>query len=866
MSERLATDVRPQQSEARPVDLRLLPVAAGLWAGLALTFAGGRAAALGVALLVAVVGVAAGLTRLARRSRRCRGPRPTRGGPPLPGQLPARGGPPPVPAQPSGPQPAQPSGQPSGPQPPRPPARPSAPPPRWTTPALVIALLGLLLGLGLGAALGVLQLARLHPPELTALADQQAVVRGVVTVTSDPRASRPATSRLAPTWSVHARLTELVARGERRTLRAPVLLRGDAVRDLQYGQVVEIGARAEAPWSPHSMALQLTLVGEPTLRSPPGPLASATNTVRERLRGAVAFLPADAAALLLGLAVGDESTLSPELAEAMIRAGLAHLTAVSGSNFTIILALVVGLTRLLGLGRRLRILLPVLALAGYVELVRPQPSVLRAAAMGAVALLAFGIGGRRQGAPALLASVIVLLVLVPAFALSIGFALSVAATAALVVLAAPLTERLRRWPITRSCPEPVLVAMAAATAAHLATLPLSVLMGNGASLVAIPANLAVTPLVPPATVLGLVAALVVVALPAVATALVLVAAPQTAGIAWVARRASGSPHAVLAVPAGAGWAVATLTVLVAGGAVVVGLTRWSRGRPPVARWRLVAPAAALALTVTAVLRIVDQRWPPPDWVVLACDVGQGDALLVRSAGSSRALLVDTGPDPQALTRCLADAGRQRVVVVLTHLHADHIDGLAVALATGRVEALFVPQLAVPQGVLAQVRREAAAHRVPLRTLAAGDRLSPAPGVEATVLWPARRIAQDPENNGSVVLVTEVTVQGASRPLRVLLTGDIEEAAQARLMADPSPHADVVKVPHHGSAYQHPDFATWAGAQVALVTVGADNSYGHPAARTLDRYRDAGARVGRTDQQGALAISVRDGRPVLSTQR
>jgi competence protein ComEC len=138
------------------------------------------------------------------------------------------------------------------------------------------------------------------------------------------------------------------------------------------------------------------------------------------------------------------------------------------------------------------------------------------------------------------------------------------------------------------------------------------------------------------------------------------------------------------------------------------------------------------------------------------------------------------------------------------------------------------------------------------------------GVPLAILWPARRISESPANNASVVALAAVsTIAG---PVTVLLTGDIEPEAQTVLLAGPSPGAAVVKVPHHGSRYQEPEFARWSGARIALVCVGQDNDYGHPSAATLDQYRAAGASIGRTDQQGDLAVVAVGARLALIPRR
>ncbi len=695
--------------------------------------------------------------------------------------------------------------------------------------------------------MGAVHLARLHPAVLELTAHEGAVVRAEATITGDPRAHLPADDGgrpMAPSWSVPARMSRVIVRGRTYSVRAPVLLRGDNVRGLRYGSRITLSARARDSWSPEVQSLTLQVLGPVQVRSPPGPIARATTRVRDAFREACAGLPADAGALLLGLAVGDESTLPPDLDAAMVRAGLAHLTAVSGSNTSLVVAIAMSAVVGLGLGWRARVLTCLVVLSGYVMLVRPQPSVLRAGAMGVVALVALSTGGRRRGPPALLASALVLLLVLPQFALSLGFALSFAATAGLLVLGPPIADRLGRWPVSSWIPEAVRAALAVAAAAHLATLPLAILMGNGASLVALPANVLVTPLVPFATVLGLAAALIAPIAPAPAALIATIASPSTAAIAWVARVSSDLPFGVLDLPAGLVGALGSTTVL------VLVMTASARGWRP---WRDRRLTLGLALTVAVALVVVhgrDARWPPPDWAVLACDVGQGDGLLIRAPGADQALLVDAGPDAGRIAGCLDDSGVERLAVLVTHFHADHIDGLSAVLGRWPVSVVLTTPVPEPAGGAWQVVDQARAAGVPVHLVRAQDQLVVA-GVALDVLWPARVMDQSPANNASVVAVAEVS--SSTGPIRVLLTGDVEPEAQSVVMAQPPPEAQVVKVPHHGSRYQVPRFAQWSGARIALFSVGQDNDYGHPSEATLHQYRGAGARIGRTDQQGDLAV-------------
>ncbi len=715
-------------------------------------------------------------------------------------------------------------------------------------------------GVGLGLAVGAGHLARLHPPVLELAGQQTVVVRAQATVTGDPRAHVPADDGgrpMPPSWSAQARLSAIEVRGTRYTVRVPVLLRGDAVRDLRYGARIAFSGRAQETWSPEVQSLTLRVLGPVRLRSPPGPVSRATTHIRAQFRVACAGLPPDAGALLLGLAVGDESTLPADLDEAMVRAGLAHLTAVSGSNTSLVVGIAMAAVAGVGLGWRARVITCLAVLSAYVMLVRPQPSVLRAAVMGVVALIALSAGGRRRGPPALLASALVLLLVLPQFALSLGFALSFAATAGLLVVGPPIARRLGSWWWSAWLPEPLRAALAVAAAAHLATLPLAVLMGNGASLVALPANVVVTPLVPFATVLGLAAALIATAAPGAAELVAMVASPATAAIAWVARTSSALPFGVLEVPGGPAGALAAAAIL------ALAATIAARGWRPWRDRRIV-----LAITVAVVLGLLAQhgraaRWPPADWVVLACDVGQGDGLLLRARGSQEALLVDAGPHPGAITDCLRGSGVERLTVLLTHFHADHIDGLGAVLHGWPVTEVLTTPVPEPAEGADRVVDQARAAGVPIRLVRAGEEGTVA-GVGLNVLWPARRVQQSPANNASVVALAEIPTSNGT--VRILVTGDIEPEAQHVLMAGPSPMAHVVKVPHHGSRYQVPQFAAWSGARIALFSVGADNDYGHPSEATLEQYLSAGSRIGRTDEQGDLAVLAVPGGLALVARR
>ena len=580
-----------------------------------------------------------------------------------------------------------------------------------------------------------------------------------------------------------------------------------------------------------------------TVLSPAGPLGSLANTVRGSLRDSLDGAPGPAAALVEGLAVGDETAQPPELAEQMRVAGLSHLTAVSGGNTSIVVGAVLLVATLVGLGLVARIAAAGVALGAFVVIVGPQPSVLRASVMAVVALLAVITGSRRAGVHGLAFAVVVLIVASPPLASSWGFALSVAATGGLILLAAPIVSR---WGNGGRVRRAGVAALALTIGAQVATLPLIAAFGDGLSLVSLPANLLAAPAVAPVTVLGLLAAITGTFAPALAVLLARCAEPFAAWIAWVAQTTSAWPAATLPWPGGlAGAALAGLVALVLVYAIRRHRGRHERtGRPRT----VVLGAVLLAAIAVLALRLPERAgWPPPDWLALACDVGQGDALVLRG-DSGGSVVVDTGPDPQAIDRCLGDAGITRVdLLVLTHHHADHVDGVPGVLEDRVVSAALISPLREPLEQAAKV--EQWLDGIPVSVARTGQRLQ-VDGIALTVLWP-QRIIRGPEsapNNASVVLLAEV------RGVRLLLLGDVEIAAQVALRTSlAGPGVDIVKIPHHGSRFQDPALASWTAGRVAIVSVGEGNRYGHPAPETLRAWETQGALVARTDLAGDVAI-------------
>jgi competence protein ComEC len=241
--------------------------------------------------------------------------------------------------------------------------------------------------------------------------------------------------------------------------------------------------------------------------------------------------------------------------------------------------------------------------------------------------------------------------------------------------------------------------------------------------------------------------------------------------------------------------------------------------------------------------------------MVACDVGQGDGLVLATAEAGRAVVVDTGPEPGPMTACLDRLDVSRVpLVVLTHLHADHVGGLTAVLADHAVGAVAVGPAREPDWAWREVREEATAAGVPIVQLEAGRRLD-WPGLSMEVLAPAgREVMPAPDADGTEINNSSVVMRATTPAGRILLSGDVGLAAQADLLAARTDlSAEVLKVPHHGSRYTTPELFAAVRPRIAVVSVGAGNRYGHPSPMTLRALEEAGALVLRTDTEGDAAI-------------
>ncbi|MGK3952810.1 ComEC/Rec2 family competence protein [Microbacterium sp. I2] len=629
-----------------------------------------------------------------------------------------------------------------------------------------------------------------------------------------------------------------------RETRAEVVVRVDpgavgALAALDVGsRVVVRGTVSPARPGERAVAVLWAARGVDVAR-PPGGVAGVTAHLRQGLVRSVVGLPGAGAGLVPGLAVGDTSAVTPALDASMKESSLSHLTAVSGANCALVVGIAFAAAAACGASRGLRCGIGVVVLGGFVLLVTPEPSVVRAAGMAAIAMLGVLLGRTGMGMTVLSLAVTGALVADPWLAASLGFALSTAATASLLVWARPLAAGL-----ARVVPRPLALAISVPLAAQLACGPLLVLIAPHVSLYGVAANLLAGPMAPVTTVLGL-AACLAAPVPWVQAGLSALAWLPASWIAAVAGTVSQLPGDLL--PWIEGWpgalVLAAVSAAIAAMVIVPGSGAPVRGLRVISA--VVVAGVAGVVLGNGALSSVAGRWTlPAEWAVIACDIGQGDAVLMRSAGA--VALVDTGPDPAALTACLSRTGIERIdLLVMTHYDLDHAGG--VSAVAGRVDTVLHGPHDERAPAVLSVLAAAGAHLVEASAGMTGS-LGEA---RWRALWPLPDSHAFPAGNDASIVLD---VRGGGIPPTLLL-GDLSASPQRAIEAAGSldPPYAVVKVAHHGSADQ--DAALYAAADpgVAVVTVGLGNDYGHPRVEILDLLTQMGAVVARTDRDGMVAI-------------
>jgi competence protein ComEC len=598
--------------------------------------------------------------------------------------------------------------------------------------------------------------------------------------------------------------------------------------------------------------------------------------IRGRAEGALGQgMPAREAALARGFVLGEDEEIDDTTVEDFRRAGLSHLLAVSGQNVALLALLAMPLLAALGMPLRTRLVWILAAIVVYVPLAGAGPSILRAGVMGALGVLATLAGRRSSRLYGLALAAVVTLALDPRIGADVGWQLSFAAVLGILALASPLRAAIGAWIGARGWRGALAEGAAVTIAATLATAPLIAFHFGAFSTMTLVANLLALPAVAPAMWLGMLAS-IAGQVPGFPVAIL--NAPAALLLAYIAQVAAwcGRPSwAYLELEIGTTGLIASYAALVLAALGIPRLLRrrrLARLRAPAQPWRRhgapgtpagsrspcshrrtrIASIAAVALAAACLGAAILARGggedafagPVPGLRVSVLDVGQGDAILLQPARAP-AVLVDGGPPGDELAAKLADGGVARLgVAVVTHEQSDHAGGIEELLGRFPVARLAYARLS--RRLRGKAEESGA---MPVR-ISAGDTLRsgllrievlwPPPGMLSTPLAGA-----DPNTQALVLLVRW-------RDFSILLTADAEAEA---VPLDPGP-VDVLKVAHHGSD----DSGLGAlldrtAPKLALISVGAGNSYGHPTPATLATLAAHHVPVLRTDLAGTIVLDV-----------
>jgi len=694
------------------------------------------------------------------------------------------------------------------------------------------------------------------------------------------------------TWTnLYLRTEQISADGRQDDVQGTVLVRAPRFPEYRYGDRLRVAGRLETPPQFEDFDYRAYLAGQGVhalirypriehLASGQGnPFWSLLYSTKEAANEALArLIPEPSAALLQGILLGTRTGIPRDLYDDFNATGTSHVLVISGANITIVAAL---FSQVFGrlLGKRRAYWLTIAGITLYVLLVGADAVVIRAGIMGGLFVTALYLGRRATAYVSLLVTAVVLTLVSPLALWNVGFQLSFAATLSLILFTPGLERWFERGLARFTTPERAKQGVQALSevlivtlAAQILTLPLIVYHFGRVSLVAPLANLLILPVQMPIMIGGGLAAITGL-LPALQPLAQVIAwlpwlflAYTTAVVRWLARW----PYASLEIERqSAAWLALVYLALLGLAWLLVRARRPGNPIHPPAlsskttRLVLSLLVAAAILSGLALLQLPDGRLH-----VAFLDVGQGDAILITTP-TGQQILLDGGPSPAALTTALGREmpfwDRSIDLLIMSHPDADHITGLVAVLERYQVAGWADSGYDDEDEIYARCLELLQEHQVPRYQIRAGDRFDLGQGIALEILHPPPELmsgSDSDSNNNS--LVTRLVWREAS----FLLTGDLEAEGEGLLLRSGLPlEADVLKVAHHGSGGSSTTaFLSAVAPRYAVVSVGADNHFGHPAPATLERLEQQDPTILRTDEQGTVEFST-DGRQLwLRTER
>jgi competence protein ComEC len=668
--------------------------------------------------------------------------------------------------------------------------------------------------------------------------------------------------------------------GQVHEVRGKVLVRAPRFPEYHYGDRLRVSGWLQTPpvFEDFSYREYLArrgihvLIQQPYIeRTASGqgkPFRTAMYATKDHARDVIArLLPDPEASLLQGILLGIKTAIPDALYGDFNATGTSHIIVISGANLLIVAAL---FSRSFGrlLGKRRAYWFTMAGLVLYVLLVGADPVVTRAGVMAGLFVTARHLGRQSTAYVSLLASAVFLTLINPLALWGVGFQLSFAATLGLILFTAPiegLFERgLTRFVSREQAQKGIRYlndVLIVTLAAMILVIPLVIYHFGRLSLVAPIANLLILPVQAPIMITGGVATLtgLIPFLEPVARVIAWVPWLCLAYTSWVVSIMAAWPFASIQIGhTSAGWLLAYY-VLLLGIAWTVShregsasrLWTWATSRAS-SKVILGLSLAAAILSWLAVLQLPDGRLH-----VAFLDVGQGDAILVTTPQGQQ-ILIDGGPNPTALTSALGKQmpfwDRSIDLLLMTHPDGDHTTGLTAVLSRYTVGQWLDSGCVDNDPTYIECQRLLQATMVPRHSVRAGDQVELGEGLVLEVLHPPSELmtgTPSDSNNNSVVL--RLVWKEAS----VLLTGDLEAEGEQLLLRSSQPlNANVLKIGHHGSAgASTPQFLSAVSPDLAVISVGADNDFGHPDQAVLERLaHQSNLTILRTDEQGTVEFT------------
>ena len=576
------------------------------------------------------------------------------------------------------------------------------------------------------------------------------------------------------------------------------------------------------------------------------------------------LLPEPQAALLSGILLGNEQGLPDDLVQDFRATGMTHIIAISGFNIAIIAGILLQGSRYF-VPYRTAAWIAIAGITTYTFFVGAQASVVRAAFMGALLIIATQLLGRPTFLPAAIFTAALAMTLINPFVLwDVGFQLSFVATLGLVLYISTWSKKLeaglqshleqnKAKQTTRFISEILLITLAAT----IMTLPVILYHFGRLSIVSLPANMLILPAQPGVMLWGGLATILGMILP--------ILGQVPAWIAWLflsyttslVRIFASLPLTKVPVSLSFGGVLMAYTL-------ILGIT-WLSGQDSEKREQLLGNTnlarlkrAAIAAIVITVILIITWAWKRPDGKlhVLFLDVGQGDATFIQTPGGQQ-VLVDGGQYSSKLLDGLGQempfGDKEIDILIVTHPDKDHFLGLLGVLDHYQVRTMITNGQQGDSADYDALLEKAEEMEIPIHHALAGEIIEMDNGVRLEILHPGPDLDPDSDNDNSV------SSRLVYQDFTLLLIGDAEMKAERKMLAARRPLQSLIyKAGHHGAKTSSSAiFLEAVQPQYVLISAAEGNSYGHPHQEILDRAAAAGAAILRTDQQGTIEV-VTDG--------